>query len=299
MMSSQWISLCRIRSPIVVTLKRKFFFRNLFNHFQYARTAKKKMAEKGLDLQNLTEEQKLKLKPIYRLQSAFRVVNVVMGSMGLIAFLVWYSKKKSEEDKSELIEKTFHPVWVNLKHFKHRGALIDHYLIPEQVVEKLNDLKSFEFQSNDLICASFPKSGTTLLQELIYLIENDFNYDLAKKKDLSERFAFLEWPTTQLKKISSSSSHSDKRFFKTHLPPRFFNQSFQKAKVTHSFIQLFLFFIDRFKVIYIYRNPKDVTVSFFHFLRSINIELTYSGPWDQFVHSFLLDEGLANFLKVH
>ena len=43
-------------------------------------------------------------------------------------------------------------------------------------------------------------------------------------------------------------------------------------------------------MIYIYRNPKDVTVSLFHFLRSINIELTYSGPWNQFVKSFLIDE---------
>jgi hypothetical protein len=47
----------------------------------------------------------------------------------------------------------------------------------------------------------------------------------------------------------------------------------------------------RVQVVYVYRNSKDVTVSLFHFLRSINVELTYSGPWNQFVRSFLLGEG--------
>ena len=50
-------------------------------------------------------------------------------------------------------------------------------------------------------------------------------------------------------------------------------------------------------MIYVYRNPKDVTVSLFHFLRSIKIELTYSGSWNQFVQSFLIDESETNILR--
>ena len=90
-------------------------------------------------------------------------------------------------------------------------------------------LKNFQFNQNDLICASFPKSGTTLIQEIVYLIQTDFDYQSAKQIDISERFSFLEWPTVQLQKLIIKSDKT--RFFKTHLPPEFFNETFQKAKV--------------------------------------------------------------------
>jgi hypothetical protein len=38
----------------------------------------------------LTIEEKIKLKPILRLQSALRIVNITMDLMGLVAFTVWY-----------------------------------------------------------------------------------------------------------------------------------------------------------------------------------------------------------------
>ena len=210
-----------------ISIRRGVFFRNLFSHFQYARNAREQMKKKGFDLNHLTNEQKEKLKPLYRMQSLFKVVNVVMGSMGLIAFYVYFSKKQKEKKELELTEKNYEPIWMDLKCFKHKAALIHRYLIPEQVVHKLNEIQSFQYHSDDVICASFPKSGTTLLQELVFLIENDFDYELAQKEDISQRFAFLEWPTTNLQQLTKKK----RRFFKTHLPPIFFNQSVTKAKV--------------------------------------------------------------------
>ncbi|CAF1444703.1 unnamed protein product [Adineta steineri] len=247
-------------------------FKSLYNHFQHGQRAKKAAQERGIDLKNLTPEQKLKLQPILRLKSAFRVVNVVMGMMAVTAFIVWYKRRRTQYYIGKEINDELKPIWMDLKYFKHKGALIDNYLLPEQIVGKLNDIKKFEFNKTDCICSSFPKSGTTLIQEIVYLIQTNFDYDSAKQIDISERYSFLEWPTTNLKKLSSNSNEKT-RFFKTHLPPKFFNETFPKAKV-----------------VYAYRNPKDVTVSYFHFLRSINIELKYSGPWNQFVQSFLIDE---------
>lgn len=43
-----------------VDIRRKFFFRNLFNHFQFAKYAKKEMKKRGIDLNNLTAEQWIK-----------------------------------------------------------------------------------------------------------------------------------------------------------------------------------------------------------------------------------------------
>jgi hypothetical protein len=207
-------------------------FKSLFNHFQYAHKAKKAAQERGIDFAKLTIEQKIKLKPILRLKTAFRVVNVTMGLMGIIAFAVWYQRRQNQYDKGKEIDEELKPIWMNLKYFKHKGAMIKNYLLPEQIVGKLNQIKKFEFNSDDLICVSFPKSGTTLLQEIVYLIQTNFDYQSAKQFDISERYKFIEWPTTQLQKIQKP------RFFKTHLPPEFFNQTFSNAKVCCFFILL-------------------------------------------------------------
>jgi hypothetical protein len=205
-------------------------FKSLFNHFQYAKKAKEVAKERGIDLDNLTAEQSIKLKPILRLQSAFRIVNIVMGLMTIIGVTVWYKRRKKQFDIGKEINQELKPIWMNLKYFKHKGALINNYLLPEQIVGKLNQIKNFQFNQNDFICCSFPKSGTTLLQEIVYLIQTNFDYQSAKQIDISERFAFIEWPTVQLQKLSLNQNQKS-RLFKTHLPPQFFNETFKNAKV--------------------------------------------------------------------
>ncbi len=143
-------------------------------------------------------------------------------------------EKKSQFDLGKQIDEQLKPIWMNLKYFKSKCALIKGYLLPEQIVSKLNQIENIQFQSNHCICASFPKSGTTLIQEIVFLLETDFNYDLAKQFDISERFAFIEWPSTNLNHLSSFQFNQI-TFFKTHLPPIFFNQSFQNAKVFFHF----------------------------------------------------------------
>jgi len=205
-------------------------FKSLFNHFQYAKKSKEAALKRGIDLSKLTTEQQIKLKPILRMQSAFRVINIVTGLMAIIGVTVWYTRRKKQYEIGKEINDELKPIWMNLKYFKHKGAVIGNYLLPEQIIGKLHEIKNFQFNKNDCICASFPKSGTTLLQEIVYLIQTNFDYESAKKIDISERFSFLEWPTIQLRKLSSNQDEKT-RFFKTHLPPEFFNETFKKAKV--------------------------------------------------------------------
>ena len=45
-----------------------------------------------------------------------------------------------------------------------------------------------------------------------------------------------------------------------------------------------------FKVLYVYRNPKDVAVSYFHFA-SVLSYVQYSGPFERFARLFIRDKG--------
>jgi len=217
-----------------ISSRKQNFFQNLFSHVQYAQKAKQAAKQRGIDLNNLTPEQQQKLKPILRLKKTFRVVNVVTSLMAITAVTVWYRRKTRDYSMGKQIDEELKPIWMNLKYFKNKCALIKDYLLPEQIVSKLSQIDKFQFENRDVICASFPKSGTTLIQEIVFLLQTDFNYDLAKQFDISERFAFIEWPSTNFNSLSKYQFHQH-RFFKTHLPPIFFNQSFQNAKVNSSF----------------------------------------------------------------
>lgn len=59
----------------------------------------------------------------------------------------------------------------------------------EVVADKIKD---FKVHCDDVFVCSFPRSGTTLLQEMVWLILHDLNYEKAKATVLDERFPEIE-----------------------------------------------------------------------------------------------------------
>lgn len=59
----------------------------------------------------------------------------------------------------------------------------------EVVADKVKDLTIY---CDDVWVCSFPRSGTTLLQEMVWLILHDFNYEKSKAQILDERFPEIE-----------------------------------------------------------------------------------------------------------
>jgi len=66
------------------------------------------------------------------------------------------------------------------------------FFFPFRYIEQGDGFYNFKPRSSDTLVLTYPRSGTTLAQELIWLLANDLNFDEAKKRLLTERFPFLE-----------------------------------------------------------------------------------------------------------
>ena len=66
-------------------------------------------------------------------------------------------------------------------------VLIEKYM--KQCAERVKAMKVYE---DDVWVVSFPKAGTTWTQEMVWLINNDMNFDKALDENLLDRFPFLE-----------------------------------------------------------------------------------------------------------
>ncbi|KOB65306.1 Sulfotransferase, partial [Operophtera brumata] len=149
-------------------------------------------------------------------------------------------------------------------------------------MKQLSFFYNMQIRKSDTFVASFPRSGTTMTQQLVWLIGNDLDYDTASSKHLCERYISLRsyvdnalvkatkieeyqerqckhigrlqrmtWPTENLTDIDTSAS----RFIMSHIP----------------FSMLPPDTLDTAKVVYVARNPLDVAVSMYHFYRSLKM----------------------------
>ncbi|CAK1547425.1 unnamed protein product [Leptosia nina] len=157
--------------------------------------------------------------------------------------------------------------------------------------DKAEDIYNLEVRPDDIWIVSFSRSGTTWLQELVWLLSNDLNYERASAEPITKRYAFIEYPTqrSEVEKPSppigghGATVHDYRdlhtldspRYVKTHL-----NLDFLPPKL-----------LDTAKVFYIARDPRDVAVSF-HFMhklfRYFDEEVEFKEFWELYKRNLLL-----------
>ncbi|BFZ24860.1 hypothetical protein BsWGS_27898 [Bradybaena similaris] len=152
--------------------------------------------------------------------------------------------------------------------FRYRG-----YVLPAYIINNIKAIHTFDVREDDIWVVSFPKAGTTWLQEIVYLIVNNGNFEAASQTNIDERFPYFEFIVPGMKAISQMPSP---RLIKSHLPLSLLpNQITQKKP----------------KVIYIARNPKDTVVSYYNFITKFltELEITFSGTFETFCQLFVDD----------
>ncbi|GAB6023702.1 hypothetical protein CHUAL_008462 [Chamberlinius hualienensis] len=125
-------------------------------------------------------------------------------------------------------------------------------------------------RDTDIILSSFPKTGTTWAQELVYLVQHEADMTKMNEIALMLRFPFLEILKTPVDEINADQST---RFFKTHMPYHLLPGKPQDR---------------RYKIVYICRNAKDTAVSLYHFYK-MNYSYSYIGTLSEFIDLFVND----------
>ncbi|XP_069491681.1 sulfotransferase 2B1-like [Ambystoma mexicanum] len=139
--------------------------------------------------------------------------------------------------------------------------------------ESLHSAQYFGFQNNDIVIATYPKSGTTWMQEILTLIYSKGDDLLAKTIPNWERAPWLE----QIYLRDIQRDGGGPRFLTTHLQYDILKPALKNSQA---------------KVIYVTRNPKDVAVSFYHFHKIAKF-LPDPGTFEEFLTTFL--EGTVHY----
>ncbi|GLD47383.1 sulfotransferase family 5A, member 1 [Lates japonicus] len=134
--------------------------------------------------------------------------------------------------------------------------------------ESLELALKFPFRDTDILIVSYPKSGTTWMQEIVSLISSRGDPHLTHTVP---NWARAPWLEQYYCAAVLETSSTVPRVITTHLPHHLLGPALQGSRA---------------KVIYVSRNPKDVVVSFYHFHKMANF-LPDAGTFPEFLNRFL------------
>ncbi|XP_071332693.1 cytosolic sulfotransferase 3-like isoform X1 [Trachinotus anak] len=163
--------------------------------------------------------------------------------------------------------------------FDFHGVSMTHYF-----TDNWENIQNFQARPDDILIASYPKAGNTWVSYIldllcfgqtsperqtsipIYARVPNLEITLPPLQPGSGTFSTTHKGTEMLDRLPTSP-----RLIKTHLPVHFMPKSFWEQNC---------------RIIYVGRNAKDSTVSYFHFERMMMIQ-PEPGDWSSYVQRFM------------
>ncbi|KAL0984495.1 hypothetical protein UPYG_G00142240 [Umbra pygmaea] len=144
------------------------------------------------------------------------------------------------------------------------------------IADNWDSICAFRPDPSDILIATYPKAGTTWVQEIVDLLRHNGDAEATSRAPTPERFPFLEihYPPPIPSGLSRLKNMDPPRVIKTHLPFQLVPKGFWENKC---------------KTIYVARNAKDNLVSYYHFDKMTLIQ-PEPGPWDGYILKFMKGE---------
>uniref|UniRef100_A0A8C6Y3N5 Sulfotransferase n=1 Tax=Naja naja TaxID=35670 RepID=A0A8C6Y3N5_NAJNA len=151
---------------------------------------------------------------------------------------------------------------------------VEGILLPKSTCNEWARIQCFQAKPNDILLCTYPKSGTTWIQEIVDMIQQDGDLQKCQRAPVHYRHPFIEW-ARPFQPLGTGVDQADRmpspRTLKTHLPIQLVPKTF---------------WMKNCKFIYVARNPKDCLVSCFHFQR-MNKTLPHPGTWEEYLKIFM------------
>lgn len=151
--------------------------------------------------------------------------------------------------------------------------MVHGYPITYTFANNLEKFEQFHSRPDDIVIATYPKSGTTWLSEIVDMVLNDGDAEKCKRDFLTVKVPMLEMyiPGLKISGIEQLEKNPSPRVVKTHLPIDLLPKSFWQNNC---------------KMIYLARNAKDVAVSYYHFDLMNNLQ-PLPGTWEEYLEKFI------------
>ncbi|XP_031627971.1 sulfotransferase 1E1-like [Contarinia nasturtii] len=159
-------------------------------------------------------------------------------------------------------------------------------VLPEKYIKIADHIQNFKVRPDDVWVCSFPKSGTTWMQNIVYQLKNNLimseNYitpiygfienSMLFRSNADDAYTAIAQEATDL--IDELDKWPSPRIIKSHLPAYLLPQDIWTVKP---------------KLIYTYRNPKDAAVSDYHFIHNSK-NFKFTGSLEEYLDLFLTDQ---------
>jgi len=132
--------------------------------------------------------------------------------------------------------------------------------LPEKYVQYKDNIENFEVHPDDVFSITFPKSGSTWCQEMIWLLNNDLDYATAEKINIFNRFLQIEldicFKNFDFGMLERADTLPSPRHLKSHLPVGLLPSQIWTVKP---------------RIIYVSRGRKDNAISYYNHYKKVHL----------------------------